>query len=579
MSTEKKDTPARPNYREAGEEGRRSLNFIESIVEEDLKNNKNNGVVYTRFPPEPNGYLHIGHAKSICLNFGLAQKYNGKTNLRFDDTNPEKEEVEYVDSIKEDVHWLGFEWEGEARFASDYFDQLYEWAVKLIKQGDAYVDDQTPEIISQQRGTPTKPGTQSPYRNRTVEENLDLFSRMKNGEFKSGERVLRAKIDMASPNMHMRDPIMYRILHKEHHRTADTWCIYPMYDFAHGQSDYIEGITHSVCTLEFEVHRPLYDWFLDHLYTEGTIRPRQIEFARLNLSYTIMSKRKLLELVQKEIVSGWDDPRMPTISGLRRRGFTPESIRKFADTIGVAKRDNVIDVALLEHSLRDDLNKKAPRVMAVLNPLKIVLTNYPEDKEEFLTIDNNPEDESMGTREMPFSREIYIEQDDFMEDAPKKFFRLTPGKEVRLKAAYIIKCEEVIKDSEGNITELRCTYDPDSKSGSGTEASKRKVKGTLHWVSAKTALPAEVRLYDRLFNDPDPSGHKDKDFKEFINPESLKILTNCKVEPGLNDARPETKYQFQRLGYFCVDKKDTQPGKLVFNRTVPLKDSWSKKNK
>ena len=574
MSTEKKDTPARPNYREAGEEGRRSLNFIESIVEEDLKNNKNNGVVYTRFPPEPNGYLHIGHAKSICLNFGLAQKYNGKTNLRFDDTNPEKEEVEYVDSIKEDVHWLGFEWEGEARFASDYFDQLYEWAVKLIKQGDAYVDDQTPEIISQQRGTPTKPGVESPYRNRTVEDNLDLFTRMK-----SGERVLRAKIDMASPNMHMRDPIMYRILHKEHHRTADTWCIYPMYDFAHGQSDYIEGITHSVCTLEFEVHRPLYDWFLDHLYTEGTIRPRQIEFARLNLSYTIMSKRKLLELVQKEIVSGWDDPRMPTISGLRRRGFTPESIRKFADTIGVAKRDNVIDVALLEHSLRDDLNKKAPRVMAVLNPLKIVLTNYPEDKEEFLTIDNNPEDESMGTREMPFSREIYIEQDDFMEDAPKKFFRLTPGKEVRLKAAYIIKCEEVIKDSEGNITELRCTYDPDSKSGSGTEASKRKVKGTLHWVSAKTALPAEVRLYDRLFNDPDPSGHKDKDFKEFINPESLKILTNCKVEPGLNDARPETKYQFQRLGYFCVDKKDTQPGKLVFNRTVPLKDSWSKKNK
>jgi len=579
MSTEKKDTPARPNYREAGEEGRRSLNFIESIVEEDLKNNKNNGVVYTRFPPEPNGYLHIGHAKSICLNFGLAQKYNGKTNLRFDDTNPEKEEVEYVDSIKEDVHWLGFEWEGEARFASDYFDQLYEWAVKLIKQGDAYVDDQTPEIISQQRGTPTKPGVESPYRNRTVEDNLDLFTRMKSGEFKSGERVLRAKIDMASPNMHMRDPIMYRILHKEHHRTADKWCIYPMYDFAHGQSDYIEGITHSVCTLEFEVHRPLYDWFLDHLYTEGTIRPRQIEFARLNLSYTIMSKRKLLELVQKEIVSGWDDPRMPTISGLRRRGFTPESIRKFADTIGVAKRDNVIDVALLEHSLRDDLNKKAPRVMAVLNPLKIVLTNYPEDKEEFLTIDNNPEDESMGTREMPFSREIYIEQDDFMEDAPKKFFRLTPGKEVRLKAAYIIKCEEVIKDSEGNITELRCTYDPDSKSGSGTEASKRKVKGTLHWVSAKTALPAEVRLYDRLFNDPDPSGHKDKDFKEFINPESLKILTNCKVEPGLNDARPETKYQFQRLGYFCVDKKDTQPGKLVFNRTVPLKDSWSKKNK
>ncbi|MEE4197988.1 MAG: glutamine--tRNA ligase/YqeY domain fusion protein [Bacteroidales bacterium] len=568
MSTEIKET-----------EGRKSLNFIESIIEEDLKNNKNNGEVYTRFPPEPNGYLHIGHAKSICLNFGLAQKYNGKTNLRFDDTNPEKEEVEYVDSIKEDVRWLGFEWEGEARFASDYFDQLYEWAVKLIEQGDAYVDDQTPEIISEQRGTPTKPGIESPFRNRSAKENMDLFIRMKNGEFKSGERVLRAKIDMASPNMHMRDPIMYRILHKEHHRTGDQWCIYPMYDFAHGQSDYIEGITHSVCTLEFEVHRPLYDWFLDHLYTEGTIRPRQIEFARLNLSYTIMSKRKLLELVQKEIVSGWDDPRMPTISGLRRRGFTPESIRKFADIIGVAKRDNVIDVALLEHSLRDDLNKKAPRVMAVLNPLKIVLTNYPEDQEEFVSIDNNPEDESMGTREMPFSREIYIEQDDFMEDAPRKFFRLAPGKEVRLKAAYIIQCEEVIKDAAGNITELRCTYDPDSKSGSGTEASKRKVKGTLHWVSAKHALSAEVRLYDRLFNDPDPSGHKDRDFKEFINPESLNILTQCKVEPGLKDAKPESKFQFQRLGYFCVDKKDSRPEKLVFNRTVPLKDSWSKKNK
>jgi len=568
MNTENKET-----------EGRKSLNFIESIVEEDLKNNKNNGIVCTRFPPEPNGYLHIGHAKSICLNFGLAQKYNGKTNLRFDDTNPEKEEVEYVDSIKEDVRWLGFEWEGEARFASDYFDQLYEWAVKLIKDGNAYVDDQTPEIIGKQRGTPTQPGVESPHRNRPVAESLDLFTRMKNGEFKSGERVLRAKIDMASPNMHMRDPIMYRILHKEHHRTADKWCIYPMYDFAHGQSDYIEGITHSVCTLEFEVHRPFYEWFLNHLYTEGTIRPRQIEFARLNLSYTIMSKRKLLELVQKEIVSGWDDPRMPTISGLRRRGFTPESIRKFADTIGVAKRDNVIDVALLEHSLRDDLNKKAPRVMAVLNPLKIVITNYPEDREEYVTIDNNPEDESMGIREMPFSREIYIEQDDFMEDAPKKFFRLAPGKEVRLKAAYIIKCEEVIKDSGGNITALHCTYDPESKSGSGTEASKRKVKGTLHWVSAKHALSAEVRLYDRLFSDPDPSGHKDKDFKEFINPKSLKILTNCKIEPGLKDAKPESKYQFQRLGYFCVDKKDAQPEKLVFNRTVPLKDSWSKKNK
>jgi glutaminyl-tRNA synthetase len=558
---------------------KKSLNFIESIIEEDLKNNKNNGVVYTRFPPEPNGYLHIGHAKSICLNFGLAQKYNGKTNLRFDDTNPSKEEVEYVDSIKEDVRWLGFEWEGEPHFASDYFDQLYEWAIKIIKKGKAYVDDQTPDIISQQRGTPTKPGTESPYRNRSVEENLDLFERMKNGEFEEGERVLRAKIDMASPNMHMRDPIMYRVLRKAHHRTGDKWCIYPMYDFAHGQSDYIEGITHSVCTLEFEVHRPLYEWFLENVYTEGDIKPRQIEFARLNLSYTIMSKRKLLELVQKNIVNGWDDPRMPTITGLRRRGYTPESIRKFADTIGVAKRDNVIDVALLEHSLRDDLNKKSPRVMAVLNPLKLVITNYPEDKEEWVNIDNNPEDETMGTREMPFSREIYIEKDDFMEDAPKKFFRLAPDKEVRLKAGYIIKCEEVIKDANGNITELRCTYDPDSKSGSGTEASKRKVKGTLHWVSAKHAIDAEVRLYDRLFNDEDPAGHKDKDFKEFINPESLHVLTNCKLEPSLKDAEPESKYQFQRLGYFCVDRRDSKSGNLVFNRTVPLKDSWSKKNK
>ncbi len=575
MMSENKETPART----AGEEEKKSLNFIESIIEEDLKNKKNNGIVYTRFPPEPNGYLHIGHAKSICLNFGLAQRYNGKTNLRFDDTNPAKEEVEYVDSIKEDVNWLGFQWEGEPHFASDYFDQLYEWAVKIIKQGNAYVDDQASDVISSQKGTPTQAGIESPYRNRSIEENLEQFEKMRNGEFAEGEKVLRAKIDMASPNMHMRDPIMYRILHKEHHRTGDKWCIYPMYDFAHGQSDYIEGITHSVCTLEFEIHRPLYEWFLNHVYTEGDIKPRQIEFARLNLSYTIMSKRKLLELVEKNIVNGWDDPRMPTISGLRRRGFTSESIRKFAETIGVAKRDNVIDVALLEHSLRDDLNKKSLRVMAVLNPLKLVITNYPEDQEEFVTIENNPEDESMGTREMPFSREIFIEQDDFMEDAPKKFFRLAPDKEVRLKAAYIIKCEEVIKDSEGNITELRCTYDPDSRSGSGTEASKRKVKGTLHWVSAKHAIDAEVRVYDRLFSDEAPDGHKDKDFKDFLNPESLKILSNCKVEPGLKDAEPESKYQFQRLGYFCVDRRDSKPGNLIFNRTVPLKDSWSKKNK
>ena len=575
MNTENKETPART----AGGEVKKSLNFIESIIEEDLKNNKNNGVVYTRFPPEPNGYLHIGHAKSICLNFGLAQSYNGKTNLRFDDTNPEKEDIEYVESIKEDVNWLGFQWENEPRFTSDYFDQLYEWALKLVNTGFAYVDDQSAEEISKQKGTPTQPGIESPFRNRSVEENLDLFTRMKTGEFKNGERVLRAKIDMTSPNMHMRDPIIYRILHKEHHRTGNKWCIYPMYDFAHGQSDYIENITHSVCTLEFEVHRPLYDWLLNHLYTEKTIRPTQIEFARLNLSYTIMSKRKLLELVQKNLVSGWDDPRMPTISGLRRRGYTPASIRKFAETIGVAKRNNVIDVALLEHSLRDDLNKTAPRVMAVLNPLKLVITNYPKDKEEFVSIDNNPEDETMGTREMPFSREIYIEQDDFMEDAPKKFFRLAPDKEVRLKAAYIIKCEEVIKDAEGNITELRCTYDPDSKSGSGTEASKRKVKGTLHWVSAKHAIGAEVRLYDRLFNDEDPAGHKDKEFQEFTNPDSLKVLANCKLEPSLKNAKPESKYQFQRLGYFCVDRRDSKPGNLVFNQTVPLKDSWSKKNK
>ena len=557
-------------------EVKRSLNFIESIVEEDLKNNKNNSVVLTRFPPEPNGYLHIGHAKSICLNFGLAQHYNGKTNLRFDDTNPEKEEVEYVDSIMEDVRWLGFNWAGEVHYASDYFQQLYDWAVKIIKDGFAYVDDQSAEVISQQKGTPTQPGTESPFRNRTVEENLDLFTRMKNGEFKEGERVLRAKINMSTPNMHMRDPIMYRILKREHHRTGNNWCIYPMYDYAHGQSDYIEGITHSVCTLEFEVHRPLYEWFLEHVYTEGRIKPRQIEFARLNLSYTIMSKRKLLELVQQNIVNGWDDPRMPTISGMRRRGYTAASIRQFADTIGVAKRDNVIDVALLEFNVREDLNKISPRVMAVLDPLKIVITNYPENKEEFVTTENNPEDLAMGTRDMPFSREIFIEKDDFMEDAPKKFFRLTVGSEVRLKSAYIIKCEKVIKDSAGNITELHCSYDADSKSGSGSEASQRKVKGTLHWVSAKHAISAEVRLYDRLFNDEAPDGHKDKDYKDFINPDSLKILTNCKLEPSLKDAKPETKFQFQRIGYFCVDKKDSKPGALVFNRTVPLKDSWTK---
>ena len=550
---------------------RESLNFIEAIIEEDIRNKKNGGKVYTRFPPEPNGYLHIGHAKSICLNFGLAEKYHGKTNLRFDDTNPVKEEEEYVESIQEDIRWLGFRWEGAPRYASDYFDQLYEWAEMLIKKGKAYVDDQPAAVIAAQRGTPTQPGLESPYRRRTIDENLRLFREMKEGKYRDGEKVLRAKIDMASPNMHLRDPIMYRILHETHHRTGDKWCIYPMYDFAHGQSDYIEGITHSVCTLEFEVHRPLYDWFLDQIVT-GDYRPRQIEFARLNLSYTVMSKRKLLELVEKKIVNGWDDPRMPTISGLRRRGYTPGSIRTFADRIGVAKRDNVIDVALLEHAVREDLNKKALRYMVVLNPLKVTLTNYPEDKTEQLETVNNPEDPEAGTRTVPFSREIYIEHDDFMEDPPKKFFRLSPGREVRLKSAYIIKCEEVIKNEDGEVIELKCTYDPETRSGSG---SSRKVKGTLHWVSSPHALDVEVRLYDRLFNDPDPAGHKDADFKEFLNPDSLKVLSHCKAEPSLASAQPGDHYQFQRIGYFTVDP-DTTDKHLVFNRTVPLRDTWAK---
>ena len=553
----------------------KSLNFIEQIIEKDLAEGKNGDVVYTRFPPEPNGYLHIGHAKSICLNFGLGLKYKGKTNLRFDDTNPTKEEEEYVDSIMEDVRWLGFEWEGEPRFTSDYFDRLYEWAVMLIRKGLAYVDEQSPEVISEQRGTPQKPGTPSPYRDRPVEENLDLFERMKNGEFPDGSKVLRAKVDMSSPNMQMRDPVMYRILHATHHRTGDKWCIYPMYDFAHGQSDYIEGITHSICTLEFENHRPLYDWFLDHIAEPGRIRPQQIEFARLNLSYTVMSKRKLLELVENNYVSGWDDPRMPTISGLRRRGYTPESIRNFADRIGVAKRDNIIDVGLLEFSVREHLNKTAPRVFAVLNPVKLTITNYPEGKTEMITLENNPEDETAGTREIPFGRELYIERDDFMEDPPRKFFRLGPGREVRLKGAYIIKCEDYVKDENDNITEIICTYDPETKSGSGVS---RKVKGTLHWVSAQDAIDAEVRIYDRLFSDEDPAGHKDKDFKEFLNPDSLSVLTGCKLEPTLATAQPDDKFQFQRLGYFCVDKDSTQEH-LIFNRTVPLRDSWAKKNK
>ena len=558
------------------EEGEgKSLNFIEQIIEEELAEGKNGGRVHTRFPPEPNGYLHIGHATSICLNFGLATEYQGKCNLRFDDTNPSKEDVEYIDSIQQDIQWLGFQWEGEPHFASDYFQQLYDWAEKLILEGKAYVDDQPAEVISAQRMTPTEPGVNSPYRDRTPEENLDLFRRMKNGEFQAGEKVLRAKIDMASSNMLMRDPIMYRIMHVAHHRTGDKWCIYPMYDFTHGQSDYLEGITHSICTLEFEVHRPLYNWFLDQLI-DTEYRPRQIEFARRNLSYTVMSKRRLLELVQKGIVAGWDDPRMPTITGLRRAGYTPESIRNFAEKVGVARREIVVDMALLEFCVREHLNKVAPRVMAVLDPVRVVIDNYPEGQTETVEIENNPEDETAGTRMVPFSRELYIERDDFMENAPKKFFRMTLGNEVRLKGAYIVKCESVEKDAEGNITTIHCTYDADTRSGTGS-ASNRKVKGTLHWVSAPDAIEAEVRLYDRLFKDPDPAGHKDVDFKEFLNENSLKVLTGCKLEPSLKEAKEGDRFQFQRLGYFCVDK-DSKPGALVFNRTVGLKDTWAKQN-
>ena len=558
---------------EEGED--KSLNFIEQIIEEELAEGKNGGRVHTRFPPEPNGYLHIGHATSICLNFGLATEYQGKCNLRFDDTNPSKEDVEYIDSIQQDIQWLGFQWEGEPHFASDYFQQLYDWAEKLILEGKAYVDDQPAEVISAQRMTPTEPGVNSPYRDRTPEENLDLFRRMKNGEVQAGEKVLRAKIDMASSNMLMRDPIMYRIMHVAHHRTGDKWCIYPMYDFTHGQSDYLEGITHSICTLEFEVHRPLYNWFLDQLI-DTEYRPRQIEFARRNLSYTVMSKRRLLELVQKGIVAGWDDPRMPTITGLRRAGYTPESIRNFAEKVGVARREIVVDMALLEFCVREHLNKVAPRVMAVLDPVRVVIDNYPEGQTETVEIENNPEDETAGTRMVPFSRELYIERDDFMENAPKKFFRMTLGNEVRLKGAYIVKCESVEKDAEGNITTIHCTYDADTRSGTGS-ASNRKVKGTLHWVSAPDAIEAEVRLYDRLFKDPDPAGHKDVDFKEFLNENSLKVLTGCKLEPSLKEAKEGDRFQFQRLGYFCVDK-DSKPGALVFNRTVGLKDTWAKQN-
>lgn len=563
------------NYLVEEEDEGKSLNFIEQIIEEELAEGKNGGRVHTRFPPEPNGYLHIGHATSICLNFGLAAEYNGKCNLRFDDTNPSKEDVEYIDSIQQDIQWLGFQWEGETHYASDYFQQLYDWAEKLIVDGKAYVDDQPAEVISAQRMTPTEPGVNSPYRDRTPEENLDLFRRMKAGEFQAGEKVLRAKIDMASSNMLMRDPILYRIMHVAHHRTGDKWCIYPMYDFTHGQSDYLEGITHSICTLEFEVHRPLYNWFLDQLF-DTEYRPRQIEFARRNLSYTVMSKRRLLELVQKGIVAGWDDPRMPTITALRRAGYTPESIRAFAEKVGVARREIVVDMALLEFCVREHLNKIAPRVMAVLDPVRVVIDNYPEGQTERVEIENNPEDEAAGTRMVPFSRELYIERDDFMEVAPKKFFRMTVGNEVRLKGAYIVKCESVEKDAEGNITTIHCTYDAETRSGTGA-ASNRKVKGTLHWVSAPDAIEAEVRLYDRLFKDPDPAGHKDVDFKEFLNENSLRVLKGCKLEPSLKDVREGDRFQFQRLGYFCVDK-DSKPGALVFNRTVGLKDTWAKQN-
>ncbi|MEP2240400.1 MAG: glutamine--tRNA ligase/YqeY domain fusion protein [Maribacter sp.] len=551
----------------------KSLNFIEQIVEEDLVNGYTKDELRFRFPPEPNGYLHIGHASSICLNFGLGLRYNAPVNLRFDDTNPAKEEQEFVDAIKKDVEWLGFKWDTE-RYASDYFQQLYDWAVELVKQGKAYVDNQSSEEMAAQKGTPTEPGTNSPNRNRSIEENLELFEKMKNGDFEEGTHVLRAKIDMASSNMLMRDPIMYRVLHKAHHRTNTDWCIYPMYDWTHGESDYIEQVSHSFCTLEFAMHRELYNWFLDQVYDKTKVRPKQREFARRNLSHTVVSKRKLAQLVEKGVVDSWDDPRMPTISGLRRRGYTPESIRNFTDTIGIAKRDNLIDVSLLEFQVRDHLNKVAPRVMGVLDPLKVVITNYPEGEEEWLDAENNPEDESAGSRKVPFSREFYIEREDFREEANKKFFRLKLGKEVRLKNAYIIKAESCTKDTDGNIMEVQCTYDPKSKSGSGTEESLRKVKGTLHWVSIKHAVEAEVRLYDRLFTDESPDTHKDKDFMEFVNPDSLQVITGY-VEPHLKEAQIGDRVQFQRIGYFCVDP-DTTADKLVFNRTVGLRDSWAK---
>ena len=553
---------------------KRPSNFIRNIIIEDIKSNKWGGKVITRFPPEPNGYLHIGHAKSIVMNFGFAKEFNGRCHLRFDDTNPTKEEQEYVEAIMEDVRWLGYDWGEHLYFASDYFDQFYEYAEKLIEMGKAFVCDLSPEEIKKYRGTLTEPGKESPYRNRSVEENLELFRRMRRGEFKDGERTLRAKINMASGNLNMRDPVIYRIMHVPHHRTGDKWYIYPMYDFAHCLSDSIEHITHSLCSLEFEDHRPLYDWFLDTLRVEW--HPQQIEFARLNLTYTVLSKRKLVQLVEEGAVDGWDDPRMPTLSGIRRRGFPPAAIRDFCERIGVAKKESVVDVALLEHCTRDVLNKTAPRVMGVLNPLKVVIENYPEGKEEELEAINNPEDQSYGTRMIPFSREIYIEKADFMEDPPKKFYRLAPGREVRLRYAYFITCKEVIKDENGEIVELRCTYDPGTRGGNAPDG--RRVRGTIHWVSAPHAFEAEVRLYDRLFDHPYPDRAREegKTFKDYLNPGSLEIIKGCKLEPSLKDAEPGKVYQFERLGYFCADSRDSRPGHPVFNRTITLRDTWAK---
>ena len=553
------------------------LNFVEQIVADDLKAGKNGGRLSTRFPPEPNGYLHIGHAKAICMDFGVAEKFGGTCNLRFDDTNPVKEDVEYVDSIREDIHWLGFDWGDREYYASDYFPQLYELAIRMIKGGKAYVDEQTSEQIAEQKGTPTQPGVESPYRNRPVEENLDLFQRMNAGEFEEGSMVLRAKIDMSSSNMHFRDPIMYRIIKHPHHRTGDKWKVYPMYDFAHGQSDYFEGVTHSICTLEFVPHRPLYEYFVKELADESYC-PRQIEFNRLNLTYTVLSKRKLLQLVKEGLVDGWDDPRMPTISGLRRRGYTPESIKSFINRIGYTKYEAVNDISLLEYSIREDLNKHATRVCAVINPVKVVITNYPEDLTEYMEMENNPEEPQAGTHKMPFSRELYIERDDFMENPPKKFFRMTPGGEVRLKGAYIVKCTGCKKDADGNVEEIYCEYDADTKSG--MPGSMRKVKGTLHWVSARHCMDAEVRLYDRLFNVENASEVKDRDFHELLNPDSMKVVEHAKIEPFLaENAKSGDHFQFQRIGYFTPDKKDSRPEHLVFNRTITLKDSWQKINK